>query len=431
MKDPVEPVYGKLLPIGEISTDSRAITPGCTFFALKGDNFNGNEFAAAALDKGAARVVTDEPERAADERWIVVDNVLETLQSLGSYHRRKMGIPVVAVTGTNGKTTTKELLHAVLSKKYKVISTKGNLNNHIGVPLTLLRITKDTEIAVVEMGANHQGEIAGLCRIALPGYGIITNIGKAHLEGFGGFEGVILAKTELYRFISQTDGTLFVNHDNLMLMDHAGDTRKITYGTSRSADCTGELLSHDPFVTVALQKPGNTMKISSRLFGAYNFENIMAAACIGRHFGVADDMIREAIEAYLPSNNRSQVKQGKRNLLILDAYNANPSSMEAALENFAASGYPNKMVILGDMLELGIHSEEEHIRLVKLVKKLGFPLVILIGPVLHSIAPGYGYLSFTTSAEAAEYLKIHPHDGNSILIKGSRGIRLEAVEEEL
>jgi UDP-N-acetylmuramoyl-tripeptide--D-alanyl-D-alanine ligase len=431
MKDPVEPVYQKLLPLGEISTDSRTITPGCTFFALKGDNFNGNEFAEAALEKGAAKVVTDEPERAAGERWIVVDSVLETLQSLGSYHRRKMGIPVIAVTGTNGKTTTKELLHAVLSKKYRVISTKGNLNNHIGVPLTLLRITKDTEIAVIEMGANHQGEIAELCRIALPGYGIITNIGKAHLEGFGGFEGVVIAKTELYRFILQTDGALFVNHDNLMLMDHAGDTRRITYGTSRSADCTGELLSHDPYVTMALQKPGHITKISSRLFGAYNFENIMAAACIGRHFGVSDDMIREAIESYIPTNNRSQLKQGKRNLLILDAYNANPSSMEAALNNFAASGYPNKMVILGDMLELGSSSEEEHINLVKLTKRLGFPNVILIGPVLHAIAPDFGYLSFSTSAEAAGYLKVHPRDGYSILIKGSRGTRLEVVEEEL
>jgi UDP-N-acetylmuramoyl-tripeptide--D-alanyl-D-alanine ligase len=431
MKDPVEPVYEKLLPIGEISTDSRVITPGCTFFALKGDNFNGNEFAAAALEKGAAKVVTDEPERAAGERWIVVDNVLETLQSLASFHRRKMAVPVIAVTGTNGKTTTKELLHSVLSKSYSVISTKGNLNNHIGVPLTLLRIRKDTGIAVVEMGANHKGEIAELCRIAEPEYGIITNIGKAHLEGFGGFEGVISAKTELYRFISRSGGTLFVNHDNLLLMDHAGDSRRVTYGTSRSADCTGELLSHDPFVTLALQRSGEITNISSRLFGAYNFENIMAAACIGRHFGVSDDMIREAIEAYVPTNNRSQVKHGKRNLLILDAYNANPSSMEAALENFAASGYPNKMVILGDMLELGSSSEEEHINLVKLVKRLGFPGVILIGPVLHAIASGYGYLSFSTSAEAAGYLNAHTPDGCTILIKGSRGTRLEVVEEEL
>lgn len=431
MTTPLERLYEIFLQHPIISTDSRKITPGCIFFALKGERFDGSRFAAQALESGASAVVTDDPSAGGDPRRIVVEDPLAALQQLASRHRAQFNIPVIAITGTNGKTTTKELIAAVLSKRFTCIATEGNLNNHIGVPLTLFRITKETGIAVIEMGANHPGEIDGLCQLAKPGFGLITNIGKAHLEGFGGYEGVIRAKSELYKYIGDHGQTLFVNLDDELLSSLSDGMQRINYSRVNPSCYQAEPVSSDPFVELDLIGTTEKTRIRSQLVGDYNFYNILAAACIGNFFGVPAGMIRDAVEAYIPSNNRSQLVRGKRNTVVMDAYNANPSSMAAALRHFAKSSYPAKMVILGDMLELGEESETEHRAIIRLVGELGFSDALYVGPVFRSLLAGSDTPAFRDSQEAQAYLDERKISGRTILVKGSRGIQLERVEEVL
>jgi UDP-N-acetylmuramoyl-tripeptide--D-alanyl-D-alanine ligase len=423
----IQELYTLFLKHPIVCTDTRDIQPGAIFFALKGANFNGNQFAEQALQAGCSLVVIDEVEFKKDDHYFLVEDVLTALQQLANHHRKQLKIPVIAITGTNGKTTSKELLNAVLSEKYKVLATKGNLNNHIGVPLTLLNINNDHEIAIIEMGANHQGEIAMLCTIAEPDYGMITNIGKAHLEGFGGPEGVIKAKNELYQFIKQRQGKLFVNGDNELLKKLSEGIDRVTFGTSENVNFAGIFVESNPFVKL---KYNNTI-ISTQLVGKYNFENILAAACIGSYFKVSEQQIKTGLEKYVPSNNRSQVMQTKNNLLLLDAYNANPSSMNAAIENFAQMDQPNKMVILGDMLELGDESAKEHTAIVNLLKQKNITNVLLVGNYFMEAGKILNAQTFANSAEVLDHLKQHPVKNTTILIKGSRGIKLEKVVEVL
>lgn len=433
----MQELYNHFLNNPDICTDTRAIKKGAIFFALKGDNFNANQFAQKALNDGCSIAVIDEAQYKKDERFFLVKDVLETLQQLANHHRRQLSIPILAITGTNGKTTSKELVNAVLSEKYVVLATKGNLNNHIGVPLTLLSIKKEHELAIIEMGANHQGEIAMLCKLAEPDHGMITNIGKAHLEGFGGAEGVIKAKNELYDYIKQKKGKLFVNADNDLLMRLAGTADKITFGTSEVTDYYGILMESNPFVKLKCkskqdQQPIENKKlIETALIGKYNFENILAAACIGDYFKLTAEQIKSGLEKYVPSNNRSQVMQTKSNLILLDAYNANPSSMNAAIENFAQMQKPDKWVILGDMLELGEESEKEHKQIIELLKQKNIHRAILVGPHFMKAADNAFENLFSTSEEALNYLKSFPVHNATILVKGSRGIRLEKLVEAL
>lgn len=414
-----------------ISTDTRKITPGCIFFALRGEQFDGNRFAPQALEAGASCVVTSAAPDRPDPRYLVTDDPLAALQQLAAHHRQTVSVPVIAVTGTNGKTTTKELIAAVLSRKYECLATAGNLNNHIGVPLTLLRLRPETGIAVVEMGANHPGEIDALCRIARPNFGIITNIGKAHLEGFGSFQGVISAKTELYRFIREAGERLFVNGDDPLLNSLSDDQPRIIYSRVNPSCYLGEIIEEDPFMVMDLIGAGSRTRIRSNLFGSYNADNILAAACIGNFFGVHADQIREAVETYHPTNNRSQVTHGRHNLLILDAYNANPSSMAAALKHFARTSSSGKYFILGDMLELGEESLAEHREIVRLTAELGLSEGLFVGPVFHSILKDQPGRSFPDSLSTRDFLTARPVMGKTILVKGSRGIRMENVEEVL
>ncbi len=426
-----ESIYSKFQEHPVISTDSRKIPPGCLFFALKGENFNGNLFARQALSQGAAFAVIDEEQIPSDPRFLVVENVLETLQKLAHHHHRQSAVIVIAITGTNGKTTSKELINAVLSKKFRTTATQGNLNNHIGVPLTLLAINRETEIAIIEMGANHPGEIDFLCRLAEPDYGLITNIGKAHLEGFGGYDGVIRTKTELYRYIRDNGGTLVVNKDNPLLMKHAAGIPAITYGKP-PAMVSMNSVSANPFVEMELSTEACAAYfIKSKLYGGYNAQNILAAACIGEHFGVESEKIVEAIESFEPSNNRSQILKTTSNLLIMDAYNANPSSMEAAITTFSLTSYENKVVILGDMRELGEETDSEHLRLLEFVAGKKFSEVYLVGPVFTRLNTHRENHCFDDSDLAAIWFTHHPIEGCTILIKGSRGIRLETVMEKL
>jgi UDP-N-acetylmuramoyl-tripeptide--D-alanyl-D-alanine ligase len=433
----MQELYKHFLKHPEICTDTRDIKKNALFFALKGDNFNANQFAEKALNEGCSIAVIDEPEYKKDDRYFVVDDVLTALQQLANQHRKQLTIPVIAITGTNGKTTSKELLNAVLSEKYKVQATKGNLNNHIGVPLTLLSIKKEHELAIIEMGANHQGEIAALCKIAQPNFGMITNIGKAHLEGFGGAEGVIKAKNELYQYIKQQRGELIVNADNALLMKLSDGIDRITFGTVSTADYLGVLIESNPFVKLKCKANGDRHAITEKatietaLIGKYNFENILAAACIGHYFNVTEQQIKTGLEKYIPSNNRSQVMQTKNNLVLLDAYNANPSSMNAAIENFAQMDRPDKMVILGDMLELGEESEKEHASIIELLKQKNISKAILVGP--HFMKAGNTHYPnlFPSSEAALDYLKQHPALNLTVLVKGSRGIKLEKLVEAL
>jgi UDP-N-acetylmuramoyl-tripeptide--D-alanyl-D-alanine ligase len=430
-------LYKHFLKHPEICTDTRDIKKGALFFALKGDNFNANQFAEKALDEGCSIAVIDEAKYKKDERYVLVYDVLTALQQLASQHRKQLTIPIIAITGTNGKTTSKELVNAVLSEKYKVLATKGNLNNHIGVPLTLLTIKKEHELAIIEMGANHQGEIAALCKIAEPNFGMITNIGKAHLEGFGGAEGVIKAKNELYQYIQQHKGKLIVNADNPLLMKLSEGIDRITFGTSATAEYAGALIESNPFVklTCSAREDQRSIRepviIATALIGKYNFENILAAACIGHYFKVTEEHIKTGLEKYVPSNNRSQVMQTKNNLVLLDAYNANPSSMNAAIENFAQMDRPDKMVILGDMLELGEESEKEHATIIELLQQKNIRNAILVGPHFMKAAHTHYRNLFPTSEAALDYLKQHPAVNLTVLVKGSRGIKLEKLVEAL
>ncbi len=405
----------------QVSTDSRNIKPASVFFALKGDRFDGNDFALEVAEKGvAALVVADRQSLPDHPRIVKVKDSLEALQGLALCHRMMMKqLKVLAITGTNGKTTTKELVSAVLSRKYRTIYTQGNFNNHIGVPLTLLRITPDTEFAVVEMGANHPGEIKTLANLACPDYGIITNIGKAHLEGFGSFEGVIKTKNELYEQLSKEGKTAFVNADNPLLMDLSRNLDRYTYGT-QNADCMVKPLACDPYLAVNYE--GDT--IQTRLVGSYNFENVAAAIAVGRHFGVSVAEIKEALENYQPTNSRSQVIEG-RNHIIMDAYNANPTSMTASVKNFRTICGDKALLILGDMRELGDASEQEHKAILDLLKQSDFCQAFLVGPCFSQFNDNPDYLTFATVDDLVAYLGQHPIEGKTILVKGSRGIQLE------
>jgi len=396
----------------------------CLFFCLSGENFNGNTFAKEALEKGASFVVVDEPEYKIDERCILVENTLEALQQLAIFHRNSLNIPIFGITGTNGKTTTKELIHAVLSEKYKVTATKGNLNNHIGVPLTILSIKADTEIAIVEMGANHVGEIAFLCEIAQPTMGLITNIGKAHLEGFGSIENIIETKTALYKSVNQRNGILFVNADDDLLMKFSENTRRFTYG--KLGYCNGVCLDNDLLLKVHL--PEYKIDIQTQLTGGYNFPNVMAAAAVGLYFHVPTEKIKSALTNYVPSNNRSQLIQKGNKTIIIDAYNANPSSMKLAVENMAKIHAENKILLLGSMAELGENSLAEHQYIVDLIRTYSFDYVYLLGDEFAKTDANTSWL-FQNYEQLKTTLEKSLPDKAAILIKGSRAMRMERVLE--
>ncbi|OFY95996.1 MAG: UDP-N-acetylmuramoyl-tripeptide--D-alanyl-D-alanine ligase [Bacteroidetes bacterium RIFCSPLOWO2_12_FULL_31_6] len=404
-----------------ISTDTRDIKKDSIFFALKGEKFNGNKFAKDALEKGAKYAVIDEKEFEISNNYILVSDVLETLQQLANYHRKQFQIPIIGITGTNGKTTTKELVNTVLGKSYKTTATIGNLNNHIGVPLTLLSIPNDCEIAIIEMGASHIGEIEFLCRIAEPNFGIITNIGTAHIEGFGSTEGVEKTKNELYQFIKAIKGTVFVNNDDEKLINLSANIDKYTYGTSKS-NCNAKLISSTPTV----QFEWNNKIITSNLYGRYNFNNMMAAICIGNYFKIPSNKIKDAIENYHPTNNRSQLIKIDRTTIFLDAYNANPTSMNAAIDTFAENNSKNKLMVLGDMLELGNISQLEHQKIIDKVQTLKIN-TLFVGKEFSSVSEKYNFIYLQNYKEAIDWLKSVELVDFQILIKGSRGMQLEKI----
>jgi UDP-N-acetylmuramoyl-tripeptide--D-alanyl-D-alanine ligase len=425
----IQNLYQKYLTSGKVSTDTRQITPGSVFFALKGDKFNANQFADEALTKGASYAVIDEPAYAKDERYFVVDDVLETLQKLARHHRDQLKIPFIGLTGSNGKTTSKELLHAVLSKKFKTLATKGNLNNHIGVPLTLLSIDKSVEIAVIEMGANHLGEIALLCSIANPTHGFITNIGKAHIGTFGGFENIIRAKSELYHHLIQTKGQVFINSQNHILSNMAKRFAAPLFYPAGTDYYHCESLGADPFLKVRSE---SGKEITTQLIGDYNFENVAAALCIGKYFGVNTADANAAISEYAPGNMRSQVVKKGSNTIILDAYNANPSSMAAAIENLSAMKTTNKVAIVGDMFELEGEAEAEHQAIGKLLAEKNFSVVFLCGGLMKAAAEEIPSAKhFEKKEELLKELRANPITNATILVKASRGIGLETVVEVL
>lgn len=422
-------LYKCFMECGKVTTDSRNCPEGSMFIALKGETFNGNAFAAQALKQGCRYAVIDESEYAG-EGTILVDNCLQALQQLANYHRRQLKTPVIGITGTNGKTTTKELISTVLSRKFNTLYTEGNFNNHIGVPLTLLRLTKEHEMAVVEMGANHPGEIKTLVHIAEPDYGIITNVGKAHLQGFGSFEGVIRTKGELYDFLRAKGGTtIFIQNENPYLNGIAEGLTCVRYGQTAGLYVSGELISCSPFLAFRWTAEGVSHEVNTHLIGSYNLDNMLAAAAIGRYFGVSDDDISSALASYLPHNNRSQLKETADNKLIVDAYNANPTSMMAALKNFRQVEAPHKMVILGDMKELGEASREEHQKVVDYLKECGFDRVVLVGP--EFAAATHSYQTFQHVDEVLADIRIHKPQGYYILIKGSNSMKLSQLPEYL
>lgn len=424
----------RLHPI--VSIDSRRIETGCLFFALRGEHFDGNQFAAQAIDKGAAYAIVDDPKVAIDDRYLLVPDVLKALQDLAQHYRQTFSIPVVAIAGSNGKTTTKELLTAVLSKLLKTHATPGNLNNHIGVPLTLLAMPPDTQIAVVELGANHLGENRLLCEIAMPTHGLVTNIGQDHLEGFGGIEGVKKANAELYAYLAQQGGTAFVHADDPVLLDLVPPDLSVIYygqkGLPRRAALElateVELLEWVPTVKLALgQASGKPLVVTTHLPGKFNFHNIMAAVAVGRYFGLPDDLIAEAIAAYVPQNLRSQWIEWGKAKVFLDAYNANPSSMRKALEYFAALPNEKKAVILGEMKELGEFTRSAHEELAKWVSTLGIDCIILIGEAFREPALQTGALHFENTQALKGWLEEQSFEDYVILVKGSRSNRLEQL----
>ncbi|WP_134088961.1 UDP-N-acetylmuramoyl-tripeptide--D-alanyl-D-alanine ligase [Olivibacter sp. XZL3] len=419
-----------------ISTDTRNILPGSIFFALKGTTFNGNQFAEKALSLGASFAVVDEPVLAENDKVLLVSDVLETLQNLARYHRDQLGIPLIGITGTNGKTTTKELLHAVLSQKFNTYATKGNLNNHIGVPLSILSIKPDVEVAIIEMGANHIGEIAFLCSIAKPGLGLITNVGKAHLEGFGSFEGVKQAKGELYVWLEAHKGVLFLQGDNSHLLAMANNkTFKeiITYGMNKANSVSGELLAVNPVLTLrwdSFKAYGcENQSVFTHLTGSYNLENVLAAVAVGLYFGLKPDEINKGIEAYKPSNNRSQITETGKNTVICDYYNANASSMSAALDNLESLDAGEKAVILGDMFELGEEAPQEHRRLIERVNAMPLNRKIFVGKnFFEQKQAGGDDMEYYENLDAAkEALQSHPLVNSTVLLKASRGMAFERL----
>lgn len=422
-------IYELFLHSSNVTTDSRNCPKNSMFFALKGDKFDGNQYAARALEAGCSYAIIDNPDYKSGERTILVEDSLKTLQQLALRHRKMVGCPIIGITGTNGKTTTKELLAAVLSTKYNVLYTEGNLNNHIGVPLTLLRLTHDHEMAVIEMGASHPGDIKELVDIVHPNYGIITNVGRAHLEGFGSFEGVIKTKGELYDYIRRTKGTLFIDKGNSYLTEMAKGIDQVAYGADQSAFAWGRVKDSNPFLTLEWCQQGKIHTVETHLIGDYNLNNALAAIAVGRYFKIPAERISRAISSYIPSNNRSQMMKTERNQLIVDAYNANPSSMEAALENFGNMNASAKAVILGDMLELGETSDALHAEVIERLKKMNIDTVLLCGD--HFSRTNHSFHSFENKEELAAWLKANPLNGYHILIKGSHGIGLQTLVDLL
>jgi UDP-N-acetylmuramoyl-tripeptide--D-alanyl-D-alanine ligase len=419
-----------------VQTDTRKLKEGDIYFALKGENFNGNKFASQAIEKGAAYAIIDDKEfinevsTATANKIILVEDVLSTLQALAKHHRQQFNIPFIAITGSNGKTTTKELIHAVLSAEYKTYTTEGNLNNHIGIPLTILKIKSDAEIAVIEMGANHQKEIQDYCKYTLPTHGLITNCGKAHLEGFGGVEGVRKGKGELFDFLRTNKGTAFIMQDYDYLRQMSmGISSIIKYGT-HEADTEGSIVQSEPFLEIEIIKGTGTAtgKIKTQLVGDYNFPNVLAAVCIGQHFKIRAEKIKSAIENYAPSNSRSQLIEKGTNKIILDAYNANPSSMKLAIENFGRLHAGNKVLMLGGMAELGEESLQEHQLIVDLIKQYKWKDVVLVGGDFLQI--NHPFKQFHDSTEAKKWLVLQNHQNVYYLIKGSRSMQMEKVLEQ-
>ncbi len=430
----IERLYKIFQQYQTVTTDSRQITEGCIFFALKGDNFDGNFFAEKALTSGAMYVVIDNPEVKKDDRYFLVEDVLTTLQDLARHHRRQFDFPVIAITGSNGKTTTKELIAAVMSTRYNTHYTKGNLNNHIGVPLTLLQLNTEHEVAIIEMGANHQGEIDLLCQIVEPTHGLVTNMGKAHLDGFGGFEGVKKGKSEMYRWLTHHQGTIFVNEDEPYLMDYiSAEARIISYCRSNNPSLTTPqyeitLDSTEGFLKVGfLNSKGQMLHALTNLVGEYNFANIATAVAIGKYFKVPSIKIKEGLEGYVPSMNRSQIVEYKEGVtLIMDAYNANPTSMRHALLNLAKMPQLQKIAIIGDMRELGQESGQEHKDIFDLAQSLHFSILVTIGKEFGQVDTEG--VHFSTNVEAKEWLHHQKLEQDTcILIKGSRGMKLETL----
>ena len=422
--NPIETIYQHYIKAYKVTTDSRKVEQDAVFFALKGENFDANDFALQVAEAGVASlVVADRKELPKHERILIVDDTLKTLQDLAAYHRQQSKAIVLSITGTNGKTTTKELVSAVLAQQYNIIHTMGNLNNHIGVPLTLLSIRPDTEIAVVEMGANHPGEIDFLCKIADPDYGLITNIGKAHLEGFGSFEGVIKTKTELYRHIKSHGKAVFVNQGNPLLWEQSEGQERISYGRHCAAFCPVAPGACNPYLSVIWRKH----LVQTHLVGSYNFENVAAAIGVGQYFKVDDEKIVEALEAYMPTNSRSQVVETGKNRVIMDAYNANPTSMRAALINFHTICGESPLLVLGDMRELGTASEEEHRTILRLMKELGFKEALLVGQNFCAYNENPEWVTFAKVEDLCKYIESHPISGKTILVKGSNSIQLGKV----
>ncbi len=418
----LEKLYELFLQFPVVCTDTRKITTNCIFFALKGDNFNGNTFAIKAIENGAAYAIIDEKEYQTNAKTILVNDVLETLQKLANHHRKQSSAKIISLTGSNGKTTTKELINSVLSTSYKTIATVGNLNNHIGVPLTLLSIKKDTEIAIVEMGANHQKEIEFLSKIAEPDYGYITNFGKAHLEGFGSVEGVIKGKSELYDFLIGHNKHIFFNADDAIQLSKLNNyINKYGFSQTNEKYYKIKLLSANPFVTIQVED----IEITSKLVGAYNFINCCAAIIMGKYFNVTLANVKKGIESYIPSNNRSQIIEKNGHRIILDAYNANPSSMKVALENFANLETEQKIVFLGDMFELGSSAKKEHQEIADLASSMKFNNTILVGK--NFSATNTKEKTFETFDDLSSYLKNTSLSKSAILIKGSRGMALERI----
>jgi UDP-N-acetylmuramoyl-tripeptide--D-alanyl-D-alanine ligase len=430
----IDTLYHIFLKHPIIVTDTRQLVPGCIFFALKGDNFNGNKFGLEALQNGASFAIIDEIEYKNDPRCILVKDVLETLQKLATYYRNTFDIPVIAITGSNGKTTTKELISSIMSSHYKSHSTKGNFNNHIGVPLTLLSMPSNTEVAIIEMGANHQGEINELCEIARPTHGLITNIGKAHLEGFGGIEGVKKGKSELYRYLNKNGGTLLINRDEAFLDELSGENhKKIYYRISEELalsdnDYQIKCLDDKEYLKVSfINDKGVVYTAQSNLIGTYNLNNLSTAISLSKYFKVPAEKIKNAIEEYTPNNNRSQIVIKDSNKIILDAYNANPTSMKAALQNLSKNTELKKVAILGDMFELGDECHLEHAKIVEFTNSLSIDKVVFVGKYFTNATLGTNCLVFENTNTLKEWFQNQKFNDTLILIKGSRGMKLETI----
>jgi UDP-N-acetylmuramoyl-tripeptide--D-alanyl-D-alanine ligase len=421
----IEHLYQLYLQYPDVQTDTRKLQKNSIFFALSGEHYNGNSFALQALDAGASYAIVDEEIETDDERIIRVDNVLETLQQLAKHHRQQFNIPFIAITGSNGKTTTKELVNAVLTAQYITYTTAGNLNNHIGIPLTLLRVHSDAEMAVIEMGANHQKEIEGYCKYVLPTHGIITNCGKAHLEGFGGIDGVKKGKGELFDFLRENNGSAFIYYDYDYLKTMSRGIKEInTYGT-HDARITGVVINNEPFLKVKLTSGADLGTIKTRLVGDYNLPNVLCAVAVGKYFNVPEDKIKHALESYTPTNSRSQMVEKGTNKIILDAYNANPTSTKLAIENLQKIPSHNKVLMLGGMAEVGGESIKEHQEIIEIIKGYPWQKVVLVGgDYAHADHP---FLFLNNAEEAREWFNQQNFDSTYILIKGSRSMQMEKI----